>query len=81
MSNLRLGVSNNILPFTQAEVLEADRKLNRFVINTVQGGLRGLGYGVLASWFFVNKRRVIFYAGGFGAGITFFTTICNEFNK
>jgi hypothetical protein len=58
--------------------LDADRKLNKFVINTVQYGLKGLGIGLVASLFFARKRRIIFYSAGFGAGFNFFTTICKE---
>ena len=35
MNNLRLGVSKDIVPFSTSQILEADRKLNKFVISTV----------------------------------------------
>ena len=76
MSNLRLGVSKDILPYTTEQILEADRKLSKFAINTVQSGLQGLALGVVASLFFAKKRRIIFYSAGFGAGLNFFSTIC-----
>jgi len=81
MSNLRLGVSKDILPYTTEQILEADRKLNKFVINTVQSGLKGLGIGLVASLFFSRKRPIIFYSAGFGAGLSFFSTICKECSK
>jgi len=76
MSNLRLGVSKDILPYTTQQILDADRKLNKFAINTIQSGLKGLAIGVAASLFFAKKRRIIFYSAGFGAGLNFFSTIC-----
>ncbi len=79
MSNLRLGVSKDILPYTTEQILDADRKLNKFVINTFQSGLKGLAIGVVASLFFARKQRIIFYSAGFGAGLNFFSTICKEY--
>lgn len=72
MSSIRLGVSKDILPYTNQEILEADEKFNKFVINTGQLALKGLGIGLVASLFFVKKQRVIFYGLGFGAGLSFF---------
>ncbi len=78
MSNLRLGVSKDILPYSIDEVLQADRKFNKFVINTVQSGFQGFAFGLVASLFFARKKRVIFYSTGFGAGMTFFTSLCGN---
>lgn len=80
MSNLRLGVSKEILPYSTQQILDADRKFNKFVINTFQSGLQGLAIGVVASLFFARKRPIIFYSAGFGAGLNFFTTYCKECN-
>ena len=80
MSNLRLGVSKDILPYSTEQILDADRKFNKFIINTFQSGLKGLAIGVVASLFFARKRPIIFYSAGFGAGISFFTTIYKECN-
>lgn len=74
MSNIRLGVSKEILPYTQQQVLAADRKMNLFAINTFQSALKGAAIGTLASLFFFRKRKVIFYSAGFAAGINFFET-------
>ena len=79
MNNLRLGVSKDILPYTTEQILEADRKFNRFAINTIQSGLEGLVIGTALSLFFAKKRRIILYSAGFGAGLNFFTTICNKY--
>ena len=81
MSNLRLGVSKDIVPFSTSQILEADRKLNKFVINIGESGFKGLAFGVVASIFFVKKRRVIFYSAGFSAGLNFFTNICDYYKK
>lgn len=81
MSNLRLGVSRDILPYTTEQILDADRKFNKFIINTCQSGFKGLAFGVVASLFFVRKGRVIFYSAGFGAGLNFFTTIYKLYAK
>lgn len=81
MSNLRLGVSKDILPYTTEQILDADRKLNKFVINTCQSGLKGLAFGVVASLFFARKNRIIFYSAGFGVGLNFFTTICKLYDN
>lgn len=75
MSNLRLGVSKDILPYTSEQILDADRRLNKFIINTCESGLKGLALGVVASLFFVRKSRIIFYSASFGAGLNLFTTI------
>lgn len=80
-SNLRLGVSKEILPYTTEQILEADRKLNKFVINTLQSGCQGLAIGLVASLFFARKKPIIFYSAGFGAGLSFFSTICKECTK
>jgi len=80
MSALRLGVSKDILPYTTQEILDADRKFNKFVINTFQSAFKGLAFGVVASLFFAKRRRIIFYSTGFGAGVTFFSTLCEECN-
>ena len=79
MNNLRLGVSKDILPYTTNQILEADRKLNKFAINTIQSGLEGLLIGTALSLFFAKKRPIIFYSAGFGAGLNFFTTIYNNY--
>lgn len=76
MSRLRLGVSKDILPYTTQEILDADRKFNKFIINTFQSGIKGLALGAIASIFFVKRRRIIFYSAGFGAGLSFFSTLC-----
>lgn len=75
----RLGLDNNITPFQQENILEADRKFNKFIINTLQSALKGLGYGVVASIFFYRKKRIMFYSAGFGAGYSIFSTfnICD----
>lgn len=55
MNNLRLGVSKDILPYTTDQILEADRKLNKFAINTIQSGLEGLLIGTALSLFFAKN--------------------------
>ena len=72
-SRLRLGVSSQILPFTQEEVLKADYRFNKFVVNSVQNTVKGLFVGALASVFF-KRKGIIFYSAGFGLGYTYFTT-------
>jgi hypothetical protein len=74
MSNIRLGVSKDILPYSTSQVLAADRKLNKFAINSFQSGLKGAAIGAVASLFFFKKGRVVFYTAGFGVGINFFET-------
>jgi hypothetical protein len=81
MNNLRLGVSKDILPYTTEQILQADRKFNKFVINTTESGLKGLGIGLVASLFFARKKPIIFYSAGFGAGLSFFSTVCKECSK
>jgi hypothetical protein len=53
-------------------VLNADYRLNKFLLGTVSFATKGLAYGLLASLFFLRKQRVIFYGAGFGAGLAFF---------
>lgn len=77
MSGFRLGVSSEILPHTAEEVLDADYRLNKFVLGTVSLAGKGLAYGLIGSLFFLRKQRVIFYGAGFGAGLSFF----HEFRK
>ena len=76
MSNLRLGVSKDILPYKSEEILAYDFKFNKFLINTFQFAFKGLATGAILSLLFVKKQRVIFYGGGFGAGYSLF----NEFS-
>jgi hypothetical protein len=42
----------------------------------VQSGFKGFAVGLVASLFFARKRPIIFYSAGFGAGFSFFTTLC-----
>lgn len=53
-------------------MLQADYELNKFLLGTVSLAGKGLGYGLIASLFFLRKQRVIFYGAGFGAGLAFF---------
>lgn len=71
-TNLRLGVSEDILPYTNEQVLAADRKFNKFVINTAQLTMKGLLVGAFASLFF-KRRAVMYYSMGFGAGYSIFS--------
>jgi hypothetical protein len=70
---LRLGLTKQILPFTREQVLLADYKFNKFLINTAQNALKGLVLGTVASVFFKSKG-IIFYSAGFGIGYTGFST-------
>ena len=66
-SNMRLGISSEILPFTKDEVVKYDFMFNKFVINTAQSALKGLAFGLVASLFF-KRKGIIFYSVGFGIG-------------
>lgn len=77
MSGLRLGVSADILPYSTEEILEADFRLNKFLLRTVSYAAQGLALGVIGSIFFLRKQPVIFYSAGFGGGLSFF----HEFKK
>ena len=77
MSGLRLGVSADILPYTQEEILAADYRLNHFVLGTFGSAVRGLALGAVASLFFLKRQRVVFYGAGFGAGLS----ILREFKQ
>jgi hypothetical protein len=77
MSGFRLGVSADILPYSTQEILDADYRLNKFLLGTVSFGAKGLALGLIGSLFFLRKQRVIFYGAGFGAGLAFF----HEFKK
>jgi len=72
--SLRLGEDNKVVPYTTEEVLAADYKFNKFIINTGQLLGKGLLYGAVASVFFVRKRQIIFYSAGFGVGYSVFRT-------
>jgi len=72
MSSIRLGVSSDILPFTNQQILEADYRFNKFILSTVGLAGKGLFYGAIASLFFARKSRIVFYGAGFGAGLSFF---------
>jgi hypothetical protein len=72
MSGLRLGASKDILPYTTEDILNADYKLNNFVLGTFGSTAKGLLTGALLSVFFLRKGRVIFYGAGFGAGLNIF---------
>ena len=72
--SLRLGVNRKIVPFSDQEIVDADIQFNRFVINTAQLFGKALIYGAVASIFFLRKRSIIFYSGGFGVGYSFFRT-------
>jgi hypothetical protein len=76
MKGFRLGVSQDILPYTRQEVLDADYRFNKFLLGTFEFAVKGLAVGAVASLFFLHRRRVIFYGAGFGAGLAFF----HEFN-
>lgn len=67
ISNMRLGVSSQILPFSNDEIVKYDYVFNKFVINTAQSALKGLAFGLAASLFF-KRKGVIFYSVGFGLG-------------
>jgi hypothetical protein len=75
MNGLRLGVSSDILPYSTEQVLDADYRLNKFVLGTVGSAARGLFWGGLAALFFVRKQRVVFYGAGFGAGLSVFSEL------
>lgn len=77
MNGLRLGVSSDILPYSTQQVLDADYRLNKFVLGTVGLAARGLLWGGLAALFFVRKQRVVFYGAGFGAGLSVFNELWN----
>lgn len=73
ISHLRLGLSSQILPYTNEEVLKYDYRFNKFVINTAQSALTGLAVGVVASLFF-KRKSVIYYCVGFSVGQQVFGT-------
>jgi hypothetical protein len=77
MSGFRLGVSSEILPYSTEQILDADYRLNKFLLGTVNLAAKGLAIGLIGSLFFIRKQRVIFYGAGFGGGLSFF----HEFNK
>ena len=77
MSAIRLGASSDILPHTTQQVLDADYRLNRFVLSTLGSAVKGLALGAAASLFFLKRQRVVFYSAGFGAGLNIF----HEFKK
>lgn len=77
MSGLRLGVSADILPYSTQDILDADYRLNKFLLGTVSCATQGLALGLIGSLFFVRKQRIVFYGAGFGAGLSFF----QEFKK
>ena len=77
MSQLRLGLSGDILPHTTEDILNADYRLNKFLLGTVSYAFKGLALGLVGSLFFLRKQRVIFYGAGFGGGLSFF----HEFKK
>jgi hypothetical protein len=72
MSGLRLGVSADILPYSNQEILDADYRLNKFLLETVSYAGKGLALGIIGSLFFLRKQRIVFYGAGFGAGLSFF---------
>jgi hypothetical protein len=72
MNGLRLGVSSDILPYSTEQVLEADYRLSKFVLSTVELAGKGLLLGGALSLFFLRKTPVIFYGAGFGAGLSVF---------
>lgn len=68
----RLGLSAEVLPYSQEEVLGADYRFNRFVLGTAALAGKGLLLGTVASLFFLRKTPVVFYGMGFGVGISVF---------
>lgn len=72
MSGLRLGVSADILPYSTQEVLDADFRLNKFLLGTVSYASQGLALGIIGSLFFLKKQRIVFYGAGFGGGLALF---------
>lgn len=68
----RLGVSGDVLPYTTEEVLNADYRLNKFVLSTVGLAGKGLLVGTALSLFFLRKQPVMFYGMGFGIGLSVF---------
>ena len=72
MNRSRLGVSADILPYSQEEVMDADYRFNKFVLGTTAMAGKGLLLGLVGSLFFIRKTPVIFYGTGFGAGISVF---------
>ena len=72
MNGLRLGLSADVLPYTSAEVLAADERLNRFILGTAALAGKGLIVGGCLSLFFLRKTPVIFYGLGFGVGTSVF---------
>ncbi len=70
---LRLGRSQGILPYSHSQIISADKQLNKFVINTAEYALKGLAVGLVASLFFLKRKRVALYGMGFGAGVSVFT--------
>ena len=73
ISRIRLGLSKDILPYSQTEILDAEYKFNRFLVRTVQNAVAGLAVGAVASLFF-KRKSIIFYSAGFGIGYTVFST-------
>lgn len=68
----RLGVSADILPYSQQEILDADFRFNRFVLGTASLAGQGLLLGAVGSLFFLRKTPVVFYGMGFGIGTSVF---------
>ncbi len=75
MSGHRLGVSADILPYSQQEILNADYRLNKFALSTLSLAGKGLLVGTVLSLFFLRKQPVIFYGMGFGVGLSVFHEI------
>lgn len=73
VSRIRLGISQEIVPYTHAEILDAEYKFNKFLVRGVQNALTGLAVGTVASLFF-KRKSIIFYSAGFGFGYTLFST-------
>lgn len=79
--HLRLGLSKDILPYTETEVLDAEYNLSKFLVRSAQNTIVGLAIGTVASLFF-KRKSIIFYSAGFGFGYTFFSTFtCCECKK
>ncbi|KAM3137814.1 hypothetical protein pb186bvf_010057 [Paramecium bursaria] len=64
-----LGDSERVVQFSEQEILDADVKLNRLLVQSVYHAGTGLLTGGLLSVFFKNKIGIIGYTGGFALGL------------
>jgi hypothetical protein len=50
--------------------LDADTRLNQFVVDNLTYAIKGLAIGSVLSLFFAKKQRIIGYSLGFALGIS-----------